>query len=272
MLTAITNGKAGRIWLDGAEHSVSWRDVFRRSEDLLTATIFSRVRYLSPVVLTNFMATLLNAEVATTLGSLKHIDFWRYLKGTHGRVRVQPDVLMWFADALVIVEVKPPFGGNQSLDQWQAQIHAVAQLAKEANDDQVPKRVYFIGLGRNSFRIDEQTQNAFTTDDLFDLSLHTVEWERLTRALPVIGQDAAASDAAVLEDWGRALELFGMVTPTYTWPPLVTWAVNLRLSLDGLSSEHVKPATASSSQSDSAPNHWDALVEFSSKNLLALRK
>lgn len=179
MLTAITKGKAGRIWLEGAEHTVSWRDVFRRSEDLLTATIFSRVRYLSPAVLTNFMATLLNLEVARSLGPLVQVDFWRNMEGTHGRVRVQPDVLMWFANALVIVEVKPPFGGNQSLDQWQAQVHAVAHLARKGDDVSVPKRVHFIGLGRNTFSIDQQTQAAFTTDGLFDLSLHTVEWGSL---------------------------------------------------------------------------------------------
>lgn len=272
MLTAITKGKAGRIWLDGAEHTVSWRDVFRRSEDLLTATIFSRVRYLSPAVLTNFMATLLGLEAAKNLGPLVQVDFWRNLEGTHGRVRVQPDVLMWFANALVIVEVKPPFGGNQSLDQWQAQVHAVAHLARKGDDVSVPKRVYFIGLGRNTFSIDHQTQTAFTTDGLFDLSLHAVEWGSLTAEFPAFRNEAAASDAAVLDDWLSALELFGMVTPTHTWPSLVTWAANLRLSLSVLGSQPVLSPAVASSHVDNAPKDWDALVQFTSKHPLALPK
>lgn len=270
MLTAITKGKAGRIWLEGAEHSVNWRDVFRRSEDLLTAAIFSRVRYLSPALLTHFMAQLIGTDGAKNLGPLVQLDFWRNLEGTHGRVRVQPDVLMWFANALVIVEVKPPFGGNQTLGQWQAQLHAVAHMAKTGGEDAVPQRVYFTGLGRNTFSINEHIQAAFTTDDVFDLSLHTAEWSDITDALAGLRNEATATDSAVLDDWLSALELFGMVKPTYTWPALVEWAAPVRLSLHDLPSPPPQAPLATAPKADAAPQNWDALIRFNSNYPLAL--
>lgn len=260
MLRAIISGKAGRIVLDGVEHRVSWREVFRRSEDLLTAAIFSRVRYLSPELLSSFMAQLVEPEVAASLGPLDRVDFWSNLEGTHGRVRVQPDLMMWFAHALVIVEVKPPFGGDQYIDQWQAQVHAVVHLATKG-EVSVPERVHFVGLGQNKFSIDQEALESFKTEGKFDLSLHKVEWSHLTAVMPVLRNEATGSDAAVLDDWISAIELFGMVTPAFTWSSLASWAQKLNLNTGDLVALGVK----SLATSDKAPLTWDALIQFSFK-------
>lgn len=45
MLVALTSGKAGRLKTEIAP-GTSWREVFRASEDLLTASVFGRLIYL----------------------------------------------------------------------------------------------------------------------------------------------------------------------------------------------------------------------------------
>ena len=47
MLNAIIHSKAGRIELDHDEKSPSWRQLYKKREDLLTAAFFSRFTYLS---------------------------------------------------------------------------------------------------------------------------------------------------------------------------------------------------------------------------------
>ena len=49
MLMAILNNKAGRI--ENAQgDAVSWREIFKAYEDLLTSTFFERFSYLDQVV------------------------------------------------------------------------------------------------------------------------------------------------------------------------------------------------------------------------------
>lgn len=233
MLTAIVSGKGGRITVDGVERSVSWREIFRQSEDLMTAAIFGRLRYLSPALLTQAMASLVTPEVAACLGALKHVEFWRNLEGTHGRVRVQPDVLMWFESALVVVEVKPPSWGRQYVEQWEAQIHAVAHLAED-EDERVPETVYFVGLGGNDRNLTAEARTRVDTSNRFAMSWHQSRWEDLTKNLMSMRDEAIASDAAVLEDLSSALQLFGMITEIYKWDDLVIWAKKLHLNAGSL--------------------------------------
>lgn len=268
MLTAIISGKGGRITVDGVERSVSWREIFRQSEDLMTAAIFGRLRYLSPALLTQAMGTLVTSEVAARLGALKRVDFWRNLEGTHGRVRVQPDVLMWFENALVIVEVKPPFGGNQHMEQWEAQIHAIDHLAQDG-DEQVPEYVHYVGLGRNEFRIDGQTRARFRTSNRIELCLYQREWDGLTRTLMIMQDEATASDAAVLEDISNALQLFGMITEIYKWDDLVIWAEKLHLDAGSLEAWPRKGAQGSRKTKRTAPD-WGPINTYAARHQLSL--
>jgi hypothetical protein len=263
MLTAILNGKAGRIQLDGVEHRVRWSDIFRRSEDLLTSVIFGRFRYLSEESQTKFMTLLIGEKAANAIGRIVDADFWPSLSGrSQGRTRVEPDMLLQFEHALVMIEIKPPFGGGQYLNQWRAQVHA---LAEKFSDDSgvLPGQVHFIGLGRNTFQVKDQTYDHFDTRGLFELELHTSEWQTISNQLPVMISDATPSDAAVFQDWMTALELFGIYRPRPTWLPLFEWSSKNILSLDVIKDWADVSIHNVDTDSPQTPNPWVDLIVFS---------
>lgn len=225
MLKAILQSKAGRINLPGEASPISWREIFKRREDLLTAVFFGRLRYLSPKISNNVMALLVGGNAAAELGDLKSLELWRQVDGVNGRVRVEPDVEIRFSNALVIVEVKPPFGGKQSIDQWRAQIQAIA--AEMAETDEVPQNFHYVALGNNTFDTNSDTPIDFAVADIIEPIIHQVEWERIAQALPKLHANATTQDSAVLEDWAAAFVLFGMAPPIpFKWSDLLEWSRN----------------------------------------------
>ena len=228
MLTALLYAKDGRIQLPGEDSSTTWREVFKRSEDLLSAVFFGRLRYLSPHSASSVMALLIGPEAATALGELQRIKFWPRFDGTHGRSWVEPDIEIHFANALVLVEVKPPLGGEQYLEQWRFQIHALAK--KLAEDSDRPAQVHFVGLGNNTLDLDEETLTRLEVPTTCPLTLHQAEWTAITEALPTLHTGAIASDRAVFDDWSAAFALFGLQPPRFQWPELLQWAQHCGLS------------------------------------------
>lgn len=229
MLIAILHGKAGRIQLQGEETRIRWREVFQRSEDLLSSVFFSRLRYLSPQSTSRVMALLVGEQAASALGELQRIQFWPRLEGTNGRSWVEPDVQMHFTNALVMIEVKPPFGGVQRIAQWRAQIQALAQ--ELAEEDATPQQLHFVGLGNNTLKLETQTPADWGVEDAFTPVLHQAEWQDIAHALPSLRVDAITSDRAVLDDWHDAFALFGIaVQPAFQWSDLLAWAGTCGLS------------------------------------------
>jgi hypothetical protein len=261
MLTAITRGKAGRVRLPGSEFDLSWRDVFRAREDLLTAVFFGRMRYLSDTALLRAMRSLIG-ESADELGAFVDSEFWPRLEQLKGRAWVEPDVLLKFEHALVMVEVKPPFGGEQSVAQWQAEVDALlAELRGDASWE--APVVHFVALGRTS-RVRADALAEFDTEDLFDLHVHCVEWQDLALPLSDWAAGSARSDAAVFEDWISAFELFGIqVRRPREWKPLADWAEGHSVAVELL---HQWPAgRAVVPPAPQATPGWAALLDFTDR-------
>lgn len=268
MLKAILHSKAGRINLPGEKSQVSWREVFKYREDLLTAVFFGRLRYLSPQTANSVMALLVGVDAAAKLGDFQRLEMWRQVDGTDGRVWVEPDVEIRFSNALVVVEVKPPFGGNQCIDQWRAQIRAIAEEMK--NTDDPPPNFHYVALGKNTFNASSYAPAYFGVADIIEPTIHQVEWDRIAQALPKLHANATAPDSAVLDDWAAAFVLFGMAAPIpFKWGNLIEWSKNNLLSHKPMP-WHIWPAPvpAPKTQTPTADIDWSALQNFSTNHRL----
>jgi len=272
MLKAILQGKAGRINPPGQTSPVSWREVFKYREDLLTAVFFGRLRYLSPQTANSVMALLVGDNAAAELGDLQSLELWRQVDGTDGRVRVEPDVEIRFSNALVIVEVKPPFGGNQCIVQWRAQIRAIAEEMK--NTDDPTQNFHYVALGKNTFSASSYTPAYFGVTDIIEPTFHQVEWDRMAQALPTLHANATESDSAVLDDWAAAFVLFGMAAPIpFKWGNLLEWSKNNLLSHKPMPL-HIWPEpgpalkTRTLTEQKLADIDWSALQKFSTNHRL----
>ena len=228
----ISRGKAGRLQLPGSDLQLGWRDVFRRNEDLLTGVIFSRFRFLSPTGLVQAMGLLLGEKHAEALGSLETIEFWPRLTGLSERSWVEPDVLLTFEKATVLVEVKPPFGGSQSVGQWRAEVMAfLTECAKGERD--YPSLLHFVALGRNRKDDIESHEPLVDACEDFDLLVHRREWDALWRPLPDLMERCERADKAVFDDWLEAFALFGLeVERLKPWLPLSQWMTDKVITIE----------------------------------------
>lgn len=270
MLTAITSRKAGRVQFPESEVSVSWRDIFRRSEDLLTATFFSRLRYLSDESLARVLGQLIGSETAENLGAFKEIEFWPKLTGLDERSWVEPDVLILFEGATLIVEVKPPFGGKQYFAQWQAEVHAFA-VECQGNKRPPPETVHFLALGGNTCLPGAQPTSEFDVQDCFKLHVHAREWKAVVDALPTMADDCSRADRAVFNDWREAFAIFGLhARVQHTWGELRLLVEKMHLSVEALKTWVTKrippPAQPVLADTQKVDLTWQELLTFARKH------
>lgn len=210
MLKAILHGKAGRVVLaEGLEQS--WREIFRQREDLLTATFFGRLAYLSDAGKQRVLK-LLAPGLKESPGSIESISFWPRLTGDTRRQFVEPDVLINCEYAAFLIEVKPPFGGQQSFEQWKAEIESlVLQKEKEGSEWNIPDKICFVALGRNAkdWKATAITLESEYADD--NLSIHANEWDVINHGIAALLEAEEGQDRFVYSDWIEAFSLFGLI-------------------------------------------------------------
>jgi hypothetical protein len=152
MLTALTSGKAGTLGGD-FEAGTSWREVFRASEDLLTASVFGRLTYLDGPVLWR----ILRRAVGGGLPDYKVVElldaaFWpRFDEADGSGYAVEPDIVLKFqvGDPSkridIIVEAKLGTGATQYAEQWRREWTAVEKSNREEGD--VADAVFLMAVG-----------------------------------------------------------------------------------------------------------------------------
>ncbi|MFK5915556.1 MAG: hypothetical protein QM484_14410 [Woeseiaceae bacterium] len=218
MLKAVLHGKAGRVELDGKVESISWRKLFSSGEDLLTAAIFTRWSYLSDNAQNQLMCNWFNVDENSEhdFTTFKDIQFWpQYdLAEIEGRKYVEPDVLIQFEDFNLLIEVKPPLGGDQYLEQWQNEI--TGYFSWEGNDS---KPLYFLAIGRTDNVDDEWCQNIMEADGEKPKMLHALTWKPVAKSMYNLlkNGDLLPQDMRILSDMLNALELYGTRGYDYLW-------------------------------------------------------
>lgn len=209
MLRAILEGKAGRVELEDGT-SRSWREVFRKREDLLTAVFFGRLRYLSSEGEQKVLELLIGKNLTAVAGPIQKIDFWSKLP-LKKRRHVEPDVVIECENATILIEVKPPFGGDQYAGQWKAEISSLIQdRYDEDNQPENMKKFHFVALGRNFSGWQAVARKLETDFEGYSLSVHAMEWEPVRKGIVDLLQQEEGRDIAVYEDWMEAFALFGM--------------------------------------------------------------
>lgn len=230
MLKAILHGKSARVKHDHTDKDVSWRELFKTREDLLTSAFFGRIPYLSDDSLNYLMAALLGSSTddGKLLGDYIRMEFWPRLASPHvDRRYVEPDLLMYFEKAIVLIEVKPPTQ-SQSVIQWHHEIQAVV-------NDQDINSLYFLALGGRQPCIDSEC--AEWIDDFKDqnLSIRTCSWKKVSHSLDILlNRTKCKTDKHVLKDQLSALGLFDIKKPAQPLHTLL--ALSDIYDLDGLTS------------------------------------
>nr|WP_298138527.1 hypothetical protein [uncultured Pseudomonas sp.] len=254
MLTAILHGKAGRTELDG--QVVSWRDVFRKREDLLTSVFFSRLPYLSDEAQQSVLALLIGEALANEFGALIDLEFWPKLDGLPDRRYVEPDVILSFEHHLLVIEVKPPFGGEQSRKQWQSQIQALQVHNGES------KAIVLLALGRNMPAWRAEAEALESDFEEIGLRVFCREWHDLKRGLEALEDMFDARDARILKDWLEAFLLFGMPEPVQPFSDLLALLPALSSPSESIAALHVWSPVAPRRKPKQKIIDWLPLLEL----------
>lgn len=224
MLKAVLHGKAGRIQLSQSEKNISWRQIFKGREDLLTAVFMSRVPYLSAFAFDRLMSFLIGDDALRKLGTFQEINFWPYFHLDQGNEQirgVEPDIVLYFENGIVLIEVKPPFHGVQNIGQWKRELHAVAQqYLKE--DPSSEKNICFLALGGNgaSGILMDAAEKKIGELGGTNYQLNQREWQEVVDFIAHWENEEATlpSDQAILKDWLSAFELWELFkTSHFKW-------------------------------------------------------
>lgn len=232
MLKAILHGKAGRIE-HNQDESVSWSSLFQAREDLLTSTVFERFAYLSDAVQKDMLLHWFKAhqgDIPTDFGELEGISYWPRFIHEHdkGSNLVEPDLIIHFDQCNIIIEVKPPAGGDQYFWQWQKEIASFLQ-----SEDNPGTPLYFLAIGRveqaNSKRWASHLLKQF--EQLQGIA--ALKWAVVTEHIVELTSGdtkLCKQDMRILLDILDGLSLYGLQISPFKWS-LFTNNVLPKLSL-----------------------------------------
>ncbi|MHA6606037.1 hypothetical protein [Photobacterium damselae] len=222
MLQAIVSNKSGRIEINGENLSI-WQ-LYKDREDMLTATVISRLGYLSDLALQEVMQFIFSSS-SNDFSQLDDIEFWPRFESSFQQY-VEPDVICHFPWGIVVIEAKRPMeDGIQYAEQWRNELEALPSEYKEGE-------IYFLALGGSTtnYTVEKRRLDTLLLNSRFDTPRPTMmahlTWETLAKFLvqTADNNEWSRSDVRIVNDILAALHLYGVNTSSFT--------------LDSLASQH----------------------------------
>ena len=263
MLKAILHSKAGRIGHSQGE-SVRWKDLFESREDLLTSTFFERFSYLSDDIQTSILAGWFGKETATSFGPLENAKFWPSytLKTEDSNNRVEPDLLLEFRSANILVEVKPPEGGRQHLEQWKREV----QSYLDTKDSKKP--LYFLAIGQIR-KSEADTWLPELRREFPELAgARALNWQKVADLLRSYTEGhlvTRTADQRIIDDIFEGLSLYGLRTRSYYWPELVAFTQSKPFCQESLDHPWLQSNPLLASTSQTTDLSFQKLVDHSTR-------
>ncbi|MBI6547203.1 hypothetical protein [Xenorhabdus lircayensis] len=174
----------------------------------MTAAFWTRIKYLSPTAMNLFLSTSLGLDIAK-YGEFELFDFWpKYYFSEEEKTYAEPDVVIEFKRAALIVEVKPPMGGNQHITQWKNKIDAYLQ------SDNAKSHLYFLALGNLPKAASSWLQQL--ASEYPDVQIITKEWKEIKYFLQT-QQWVSPQDQCIIDYCLKALTFYGIRDPLPSW-------------------------------------------------------
>ncbi|HZR61567.1 MAG TPA: hypothetical protein VFA80_11535 [Xanthobacteraceae bacterium] len=220
MFRAIVSGKGHAIDTD-MRAADTWRSLFRRSEDLLSAVVLTRLSYLDDLLLWRLLQKTFRPDLLPDSNSvrLEGFTFWPRWSEASERLgqNVEPDAVFEFSldnpsDRIVLV-LEAKLGGSQTARQW-----ALEWMAYQDEADHATERVFIAGLvgfsaGRLSVQLRDLTADAneiiSRIGDPPELRALGADWSDLASSIAEASITSTPADQRILKDLGEALALHG---------------------------------------------------------------
>lgn len=261
MLQAVLHGKAGTLTIKDNEQAISWRSLFKAREDLLTASLFTRISYFPSIWMNIFFTSLFEED--RQLGELIKLHFWPRFELE--QQTVEPDLLFSFQNKDILIEVKPPAGGKQHSTQWCREIDSFLQQRETKTE--IDRELIFIALGNNDPLYQKWSEILKLSRN--NLSIYCLEWKQILTAIMKVQQIVGSNP--LIDDCLAALTLYGILQPVPQWRTLQQLIVKDFLSENNLSDFYILPTATEIPNVIPSPC-WKSLTELVSNHSLSIKE
>ena len=211
MFNAMRYGKAGRTARD-LPAGTAMRDLFRRTEDMLTGAVFERLGYLPGPETWSLLRGTFKGLPDRRVVEIVEVEFWPSMEtDDDSRSFVEPDVLLTLEigdpsqRTLLLVEAKT--GGSQRRRQWEDQLRAL-RLRLEDNGN--TESAFYAALGGLNDLDAVEIWDGISPELRDQVHLVYGDWTDLATAIACRSPSSFGADR-VVEDIKEALAFNGYI-------------------------------------------------------------